>query len=169
MKKVKYLMLMLAMVAGIATANAQDSGAGVFFNYANGKGNINIAGLGVKYDFMVSDNFRLEPSFTYYFPTEEFRMYDASVNAHYLFEAGDQGKFYPIFGVSTFFGNDREVKNDAGEVIQERDHFGRFSCNLGAGYQYSLTDDFALFGEVKYKLAATYGHVFASVGCLVSF
>lgn len=167
MKKFRFFLLTLAMVAGVATANAQENAGGVYFNWAIGSNSLNCTGIGVKYDHLMSENFRIEPSFTYYFHNDDYNLYEASVNAHYLFHLDDmQSHFYPIFGLTTVFGKYKFTDiNGNGDS----NSFGRFGCNIGAGYQYDVTDDFALTAEAKYKLVYDYAQFNLSIGCLIKF
>lgn len=165
MKKIKYLMLTLMMVLGVGVASAQEGTSAVGFNlgYATGDG-INNLGIGVKYSYQMSDNLRVQPSFTYYFEKDNANLYDLSVDFHYLFNFNDDKMaFYPIFGFTTpfyHFNGDEGIESHT---------WTRFGCNLGAGLQYKLTDDFALVGEAKYKIVKDIDHVAIAIGCVVSF
>lgn len=170
MKILKSLFITLALIVGMGTAYAEEGkgthGAGVTFGFGTGHG-MNNFGLGVRYNYMLSDNVRIEPSFMYYFNTDSFTQDDISFNAHYLFNmADDKFHIYPIFGVTTIFGKEKFVdEND----VKINDHYTRFGCNLGVGFQYDVTHDFSLIGEAKYKLVKDFGNVHFAVGCLVTF
>lgn len=158
MKTLKSLFIAIALIVGMGTAYAQEGthGAGVTFGFGTANG-MNNFGLGVRYNYMLSDNVRIEPSFMYYFDTDDFTQKDLSLNAHYLFNmADDKFHIYPIFGVTTVFG----------KVVH---HYARLGCNLGVGLQYDINDDFALIGEAKYKLVKDFDNVHFAVGCLVTF
>jgi len=171
MKKIKFFMLTLALIASVCTANAQDKQHAVGFNlaYATGCKGINNFGIGVKYDYSFSENLRVEPSFVYYFDNKKIgSMIDPSINFHYLFDLGsEQVHLYPIFGFTTLMGKEKDVLNDKGEL--ENDHFFRFGCNLGMGFQYDITEDFGLVFEGKYKLVKDFGQADFALGCVVTF
>lgn len=167
-------MFAIALILGTGTASAHaDKGqhaAGISFGYTVGPRNMNNLGLGVHYSYQLSDNFRIEPGFTYYFDTEKFAMKDLSLNAHYLFTtSNDKSHIYPLFGVTTLFGAEREYGEVGTENYHEKDAFFRFGVNLGAGYQYDVNDDFALVVEAKYRLLDTYGSLGINVGCVITF
>lgn len=169
MKTLKSLLIVLALVFGVSASYAEEGqhGIGVTLGYANGSYGMNNLGLGVRYNYQLSDNIRIEPSFMYYFDTDDFAEKDLSLNLHYLFNmANDKFHIYPIFGVSSIYGKEF-VKDATGSV--EKDHFFRFGCNLGMGLQYDLTDDFSLVGEAKYKLVSTFDNVHFAFGCLMTF
>lgn len=163
MKKFKSLFIALALIFGVGAAYADegDHGAGVTFGFGTGNG-MNNFGIGVRYNYMLSDNVRIEPSFMYYFDTDDFTQKDLSFNAHYLFNmADDKFHIYPIFGVTALFGKEK--------FVDDSDHYMRMGCNIGAGIQYDVNDDFALIGEAKYKLVKDFANVHFAVGCLVTF
>ena len=182
MKKIKFLLLSLALIAGVCTANAEEGQHAVGFNfgYATGCRGINNFGIGIKYDYGFSDNLRVEPSFMYYFENKKIDMKDANINFHYLFDLGnEQTHLYPIFGFSTLFGKEKDVlqtnsdgtpkTNSDGSYKYDSDKFFRFGCNLGMGFQYDITSDFGIVVEAKYKLCKNFGQLDASVGCVVTF
>ncbi len=172
MKIFKTLALALALVAGINTASADEGthGIGVTFGYGVGSHDMNNLGLGIRYNYMLSDNLRIEPSFMYYFDTDDFREKDLSLNLHYLFNMSDDKlHFYPIFGVTSIFGKEVEKLAEGSKKEFETDSFFRLGCNLGAGLQYDLTDDFSLVAEAKYKLVKKFDNVHFAVGCIMTF
>lgn len=173
---------MLALMCGIGTLHAQEHKNAVGFNLAYAKGGKGISnfGIGVKYDYSLSEALRVEPSFIFYFDNDKISQKDASINFHYLFNLDAEEKFhlYPIFGFSTLFGHERNVaKIDKqgnpvykdGVLQTENDSFFRFGCNLGVGVQYDITDDFGLVGECRYKIAKDFGQTAIAVGCVVTF
>lgn len=170
MKKFRFLLLSLAIIAGVSVARAEDGDNAVGFNlnYAVGSGDISNFGIGVKYSHQMSDNLRVQPSFTYYFEKEGINMKDISADFHYLFNVSDDKMFfYPIFGLTSVF-----YTFDAPEVegIKLDDHtWTRLGCNLGAGLQYNITDDFGIVGEAKYKILKDIDQFCIAIGCVVTF
>lgn len=177
MKKIKYLMLTLMMVLGVGAANASEDGANaVGFNlgYATGSNGVGNFGIGVKYSHNLSEALRVQPSFTYYFTKDDFSMYDISCDFHYLFDLGNDKSFaYPIFGFNLPLGDYKEVRevmydNDY-DVKKDTHRWSRFGCNLGAGFQHNLTDDFGIVAEAKYHILKDFGHLSIAIGCVVTF
>lgn len=167
MKRIKFFLLTLMLMAGVGVANAQEGTNAVGFNlgYATGGEGIGNFGIGVKYSYQMSDNLRVQPSFTYYFEKDDVNMYDLSLDFHYLFNFNnDKMAFYPIFGFTApFYKWNSPIEEVDGHT------WTRFGCNLGAGLQYNLTDDFAVVGEVKYKLVKDIDHAAIAIGCVVQF
>lgn len=166
MKTLKSLFIALALIMGVGSAYADEGqhGAGFNFGYSVGSGDLNNFGIGVRYNYQISDNFRIEPSFMYYFDTKKFAMKEINMNAHYMFNtSNDKVHPFPVFGVTTVFGAQREYEG------HEKDTFFRFGVNLGGGIQFDVTDDFALVCEAKYRLVKTFGSFGLTVGCVVTF
>lgn len=46
---------------------------------------IESVGFGLKFQYNITDNIRLEPSMNYFFKNEGVEQYDINANAHYLF------------------------------------------------------------------------------------
>lgn len=167
MKTLKSLFMVLALIIGVGTASAHSEegthGIGINFGYGVGSYGMNNLGLGIRYNYQLSDNIRIQPSFLYYFDTDKFEEKDISFDLHYLFNMNDDKMhFYPVFGITTLFGQENYKK-------EEMDAFFRFGVNLGAGLQIDLTDDFALIGEARYKLVKGMDNVNFAVGCLMTF
>lgn len=193
MKKLfKTLLCAVALIFGTTAAHAQledaQNSIGVNFGYAIGSNDFNNFGIGLKYNHHLSDALRLEFSGMYYFPSDnsddvlkfadldEMKSYknaswiDASLNGQYLFEVGENMYFYPIFGLTTMIGHtDFKYELADGKKDKQKDNHFRFGANLGAGFQYNITDDFGVTLEAKYKLIKDFGNFNVMLGCVVLF
>lgn len=171
MKKFRFFLLSLAIIAGVSVARAEQGDNAVGFNlgYAVGSNNIGNFGIGIKYSYSLSDALRIQPSFTYYFDKDEvYHFKDVSLDFHYLFNIGSDDNlfFYPIFGAAVPFAK-LKFADDKGVVDEHT--WTRFGCNLGAGLQYNITDDFGIVGEAKYKVVKDIDHFSINIGCVVTF
>jgi outer membrane protein X len=166
----------VALLAVFATAvavngSAQEAGdKAVGLNVAMGMGDgyTNI-GFGPKFQYNVTAPIRLEASFTYFLKKDYITMWDANVNAHYLFGLGDKAAFYPLAGLcivntgvsySVDLGEYGSVGGSASE--------SRFGANLGAGLDYKLSDQLIANVEAKYKIVEG-GRFVVSVGLAYKF
>ena len=61
---------------------------------------IESAGLGIKYQYNITNPLRIEPSFNYFFENDNVSMLDVNVNFHYLFPVAQSVKLYPLFGLT---------------------------------------------------------------------
>lgn len=142
----------LALLCGFAVANAQvkgKNGAGVNFVYGVGGHSFNNVGLGLKYNYCLTDNFRLEASGTYYFKSgkadidhiqshtnkkgeylsgRDTNWGEVNINAHYVFELSEKFGMFPVFGFTTLIGKTKidtlERFGDLVSGIQGTNGFG---------------------------------------------
>lgn len=61
---------------------------------------IESAGLGIKYQYNITNPLRIEPSFNYFFENDNVSMLDLNVNFHYLCPVAQSVKLYPLFGLT---------------------------------------------------------------------
>lgn len=139
------------MCCTIASAQIEgDSGVGVNFGYQAGNLNMSNAGIGIKYNYMITDALRMEIGGTYYFKgsaadvpyindkvsqnknlgyrsNKDTDWFDVELNAHYLFNVAEQVNVYPIFGFSAMFGNTKFNIADKGITLSNlRNTSGKF-------------------------------------------
>ncbi len=154
-------MLRTTVIAIIATltmsmtANAQQAGdMAVGANAVFGTGNsFSNFGIGAKFQYNVMDPLRLEGSFTYFFKKNFLSMWDASVNAHWLFSISDKITIYPLAGLS-MLGTTVSYDLDLGPFGGYADSASatEFGFNLGGGIDVPVSDKFIINGELKYKI-----------------
>ena len=73
MKKLIVLFSMMFFIMGSAFAQKGIQAAGVHLSYGT---EIESFGIGVKYQYMITDNIRLEPSMNYFFENNGVDMFD---------------------------------------------------------------------------------------------
>ena len=97
MKKIFiFLGLMFVMLSG---TYAQKGRQAIGFGLSYGT-EIESAGLGIKYQYNITNPLRIEPSFNYFFENDNVSMLDLNVNFHYLFPVAQSVKLYPLFGLT---------------------------------------------------------------------
>ena len=82
MKKFIVLFSMMFFIMGNAFAQKGIQAAGVHLSYGT---EIESFGIGLKYQYNITDNIRLEPSMNYFFENNGIDQFDINANAHYLF------------------------------------------------------------------------------------
>ena len=82
MKKLVIFFSMMFFIMSNAFAQKGIQAAGVHLAYGT---EISSLGLGVKYQYNITDNIRLEPSINYFFENDGVDMFDFNATAHYLF------------------------------------------------------------------------------------
>ena len=129
-------------------------------------------GLGVKFQYGIMDKIRVEPSFNYYFETDNVSMWDLSLNGHYLIpiKANKKLTIYPIGGlalVGTKFSYTTDpttyegVEIPGSEVDITATNLG---INAGCGIEYMLNSKLSINGELKYQIVEDYNRPIISGG-----
>ena len=156
MKKIFiFLGLMFVMLSG---TYAQKDRQAIGFGLSYGT-EIESAGLGIKYQYNITNPLRIEPSFNYFFENDNVSMLDVNVNFHYLFPVAQSVKLYPLFGLTMsnwmFDMHDLDVDWDGDHVhVDDGGNHNEFriGANLGAGAEFALGRNWAMNVEFRYQL-----------------
>lgn len=144
MKKIFiFLGLMFVM---LSSTYAQKGRQAIGFGLSYGT-EIESAGLGIKYQYNITNPLRIEPSFNYFFENDNVSMLDLNVNFHYLCPVAQSVKLYPLFGLTMsnwmFDMHDLDVDWDGDHVhVDDGGNHNEFriGVNLGAVGRNSLWD-----------------------------
>ena len=140
------------MAAGVNLVLGTGSNSGV--NYTN-------IGIGMNFLYNVTNPFRMEASFTYFFEKDFVSMWDFSLNGHYLLTITDQVTVYPLAGLGVL-----GAKKDYG-LGSNSDTY--VCVNLGGGVDFKLTDQFVFNAGLKYKIVNEWNRLMLSAGILYRF
>ncbi|MCL2413927.1 MAG: porin family protein [Bacteroidales bacterium] len=174
---VKVAIIAIALSTSFA-ANAQQGQMAAGANLFIGGSNETFFGLGVKFQYNVTDPIRLEGSFLWFFPKTETvpgfpplipsqdvsrNIWDLSVNAHYLFPiSGTQLTIYPLAGLGWFGARSSIGGTNIGA--------SRFGFNLGGGVDFPITETIILNFEARYKLVSNWDNpYFIGIGAAFRF
>ncbi len=161
MKKLFFVFAALLVMA--VSVNAQEKGdmaVGAKFAIGTGDSYTNM-GLGVKFQWNVSDAIRLEPAFTYFLKKDYVTHTNLDLNVHYLFNLSDSFNLYPLAGAGIYWS---KLKASGVEVK------GNDVCiNLGAGFDYKMSESLALNVEGQFKLVDGSNRFVPSVGLTYKF
>ena len=139
MKKILTILMLLCLSMG-AMAQKGDASIGANLLY----GTDTNLGIAAKMRYNVTDQFRVEPAFEYFFKHDYVSMWDLGANLHYVFPVTDMIQVYPLAGVSYFkskvHGQGFDVESD-----------GKIGFNLGGGVDIPL-GGFILNLEGKFQL-----------------
>ena len=140
MKKFLLLFLSMMLVSTASFAEEGDKWVGVNFNGGFHSDYTNY-GVGIKGQYEVKENLRLEAAANYFFKHEGVSMWDVNLNAQYLIHLNDDVNIYPIVGptIMTWKGNGFF------------EYTTKFGVNLGAGIEYRLNDQLKANLDVKYQ------------------
>ena len=135
----KIALLLVCLVAGIATSFAQragDSSVGLNLNYASETS----FGMGARFQYNFTDNIRVEPEFNYYFKHNYCTFWDLGANISYLFPIASDVTVYPLAGLGYMHGEIEDITGD-----------GSFQAKIGAGIEFQLLPTTKLIVEPKYQ------------------
>ena len=162
MKKLIIALCVAVMGIGSLAAQKGQSAAGLNFGYGS---EIESFSIGAKYQYGITDALRAEAAFNYFLEKDGVSMWGIDVTAHYLFNVAENIKVYPLAGVT--YAN-AKVEWEGVSASE-----GAFGINVGAGVEYSISENIAINLEAKYqKLFGdldAFDQVAASVGVAYKF
>ncbi len=150
MKLFKTLCILLSATMIVSTSAAQQKGdqaIGAGLSYITGDGYTS-GGITVNYRYCLSDAFRLEPGFTFYFPNDRWSMWETGLNFHFLFKPDPYITLYPVLGLGitgAYYGGPTVASNDFSETS--------FAYSLGAGADYRIDDDKTVWMQYQFKIS----------------
>ena len=162
MKKL-FLVAAFAMVSAFASAQVA---VGVHTLYGTGVENL---GIGVRGRYDITDKFRADANFNYYFKKNNLEFWDLNANLHYLFNITDKFTVYPMAGLGYANVKSSWEYHNLGIVYKTNDNYGKFCVNFGGGVDYALTEDLYLNAEVKYQVVSNYNQTVFSAGIVYKF
>lgn len=153
MKKLMILISMMFFIMGSAFAQKGIQAFGVNLGYGS---EIESASIGVKYQYNITNNIRLEPSANYFFEKRGIDMFDFNANAHYLIPTENNIRLYPLAGL-TF------TRWDFGKVAN------RLGLNIGGGADFDVSDNLFVNFELKYQIIKDLDQAVFNVGLTYMF
>lgn len=162
MKKLIVLFSMMFFIMGSAFAQKGIQGAGVHLSYGT---EIESFGIGVKYQYNITNNIRLEPSMNYFFKNNGIDQFDINANVHYLLPMASNVRLYPLAGL-TFARWD--LKSPLGSIGLD-DDVTRLGLNVGGGAEMDITDKLILNFELKYQFVSDFDQAIFNVGIAYMF
>lgn len=182
-------MVAIVVMASLGSAFAQkgEMAGGLNLSYGTEISNL---GIGLKYQYNVTNPIRLEGSFDYFLEKDGLKMWDINVNAHYLFPVADKFNVYPLVGLTyancgvggvsdgdwydlnhdgIWDANEPSKSGDGSESGSNSTSEGKFGVNLGAGVQYDITSKIAASFEAKYQIINGFNQLVIGVGAIYKF
>ena len=133
-------------------------------------------GIGVKGGYGITDAIRTQATFDYFLKKDNVSCWDLNLDVHYLFPLGDNIKVYPLAGLTylrcSVDGFTQTVSTPAGSITvgsNESHSDGNLGVNLGGGFQYDLSEKFALNAEVKFQIIKNNNQGVISAGLAYKF
>jgi outer membrane protein X len=161
MKKFIVLFSMMFFIMGSAFAQKGIQAAGVHLSYGT---EIESFGIGIKYQYNITDNIRLEPSMNYFFENNGIDQFDINANAHYLFPMASNVRVYPLAGLT--FARWSFPQLIGGKFSNDATRLG---INIGGGAEMDITDKLMLNFELKYQLVNDFDQAIFNLGIAYMF
>lgn len=98
-------------------------------------------GLGLKYQYNISDAVRVESDLDYWASDKSVGLVDFTGNVQYLFKVHEDINIYPTVGIGY-----AHVNGFQGDLSSNR-----FVFNVGLGGEYRCSDKISAFLEIKYQ------------------
>ena len=95
MKKIIIAACMALLGCGSVFAQQGKQAIGGNLSYGT---EIESVGIGLKYQYNITDQIRIEPSMNYFFKNDGLSMFDINANIHYLFPIASNISLYPLAG-----------------------------------------------------------------------
>ena len=161
MKKFIVLFSMMFFIMGSAFAQKGIQAAGVHLSYGT---EIESFGIGLKYQYNITDNIRLEPSMNYFFENNGIDQFDINANAHYLFPMASNVRVYPLAGLT--FARWSFPQLIGGKFSNDATRLG---INFGGGAEMDITDKLMLNFELKYQFVNDFDQTIFNFGIAYMF
>lgn len=148
MKVLRYSLFLLLFAGFGLTASAQLSiGGGVAYNFDAERVGINVRGV-----YSITDAWRGQAGFVYYFAPENVNLSEINLNANYVFADNGSGtKFYGLAGLNFFRVSTKAI--NTGVITIGKVSATKTGFNVGAGANLGLSDNISLYGEAKYIIS----------------
>lgn len=158
----RFFAIILVAAAMVLPAAAQKADKlmeiGAYVNYGTA---YNQVGLGAKFQFNIVDKVRIEPSFDYMFRNDNYAMWDINLVGQYVVSVVDKFNAYPLLGVSYSQWSYETFNGKYGDPFKISN---KFAPVFGAGCEYYLTDNLAMFVEGKYQVVSEFNQFMFSLG-----
>jgi outer membrane protein X len=172
MKKLSVCLLLMAVMSLNGFAQKGEKAIGVNVGYGS---EIESIGIGVRFNYGITDQIRLSPSFNYFFEHYGLSEWEINADVHYVFSVASKLSVYPLAGI-TF----TRWTVDVGDLFEDLGGYGldvgntsssvsRFGVNLGAGIGYDLTGHLSVGFEAKYTLIADFDQFVPSINVAYKF
>ena len=163
MKKIIIAACMALLGCGSVFAQQGKQAIGGNLSYGT---EIESVGIGLKYQYNITDQIRIEPSMNYFFKNDGLSMFDINANIHYLFPIASNISLYPLAGFT--YTNWHLDLGKAGDYdVSGSD--GKFGVNLGAGMEFDLDKNWSLNFDIKYQLISDLDQAVFNLGVAYNF
>ncbi|MBR0243751.1 MAG: porin family protein [Bacteroidaceae bacterium] len=137
-----------------------DWGVGFGFNLGFGAGVTNFGIHVPRLQYYFASRVRAEAAFNYYFKAKETTDWNVDIDVHpYIIPMKYGMHIYPVVGLALWH---RHVN-----IVDE--NFFRVGANIGAGFQYDITENIYANLQYKYMITNDFGHSVLNLGITYRF
>jgi outer membrane protein X len=172
MKKVISVFLLTLAVCLNGFAQKGEKAVGLNLGYGS---EIKTIAIGAKFNYGITDQIRLSPSFNYFFEKDGLSGWEVNADVHYLFSVAPKISVYPLAGL-TFTGWTFDwggLFEDLGGVEIEGESNSntetKLGLNIGGGIGYQLTNTIAIGLELKYSLVSDFDQLVPTINLTYKF
>lgn len=163
-------MMLLSVGAFAQEAGKMAVGVNGAYGFAS---NYKTFGVGGKFQYCITENFRAEASGTYFFKKDNMSAWDANANVHYVIPVSEGLYVYPLAGL-TIFGVKADVPDEYKAAVQAAGvetsaSETRVGFNAGGGIEYFLSEAFKVNAEIKYQYTKDSDWPVVSIGAAYVF
>lgn len=126
-------------------------------------------GLGAKLQYNITTPVRVEADLGYWFKAKGIEALDLSANLHYLFNAGERGRIYPLIGIGYARVKGSVDFDFDGQGYQVSASVNRFLLNIGLGAEYAVAPNVSIGAEVKYQYMEDFSRLPITMGITYRF
>lgn len=145
MKKIMMIAALMLMSVGAFAQEAGKFAIGANAGIAAYGNEYNPFGVGAKAQYSLTENFRAEAAFNYWFPKDKAGVMDINLNLQYLIPIVDKLYVYPLVGANLAM-----THGDAFKAFFDKQQT-IFGFQGGAGIEYFLTDNVKANFDIKYQ------------------
>ena len=163
MKKIIIAACMALLGCGSVFAQQGKQAIGGNLSYGT---EIESVGIGLKYQYNITDQIRIETSMNYFFKNDGLSMFDINANIHYLFPIASNISLNSL----PLFSNNKlqfALRKAADYDVSGSD--GKFGVNLGAGMEFDLDKSWSLNFDNKYQLISDLDQAVFNFGVAYNF
>lgn len=124
-------------------------------------------GIGVKYQYNITDPIRLEADLEYWLKNRQLSVFDVTANVQYLVGLSDKWNIYPTAGIG--IGHVSVGTKFFEGFATGGQSWDKFLFNIGIGGEYKLSDNLSIDAQFKYQYMQHFSRLPIQVGLLYRF
>ena len=163
MKKI-FMSLLISVFALSVCAQKGEKAIGLNVGYGSEIENVSI---GAKFNYGLTDQIRLSPSFNYFLKKDGLSAYEFNADVHYLLEVAPKISLYPLAGLNYSSWKYSADVDFLGISLSASD--SKLGLNLGGGLGLQLSENMSVGFELKYVIVSDMDQIVPSFNLMFKF